>query len=58
MSKQATPVLTRFSSDEFSELDDWRRRQPKIPGLSDSVRELVRLGLRASQGKVDVQDHL
>jgi hypothetical protein len=33
----------------FRPLEDWRRRQPKIPPRSDAIRELLRRALEAEQ---------
>lgn len=39
-------VQARFSAAEFQLIDDWRRAQPIIPTVAESVRTLVRLGLQ------------
>jgi hypothetical protein len=44
------PILSVFRKSEFEALDKWRRTQPSIPNLSDSVRILTRLGLQAVDG--------
>jgi hypothetical protein len=33
----------------FTPLEDWRRRQPKIPPRSDAIRELLKRALEAEQ---------
>jgi hypothetical protein len=30
-------------------IDDWRRREPDLPNLSEAVRRLVELGLEAAR---------
>ena len=38
-----------FDDEEAKAIEDWRRRQERIPGVSASLRELVKLGLEHSQ---------
>ncbi len=39
------------ASDEFlKKLDDWRRRQPDLPGRAEAIRRLVENALQ-SEGK-------
>jgi hypothetical protein len=42
-------IQVRFSDPIFEVLEDIRREQPKIPTLSETVRRLVDLGLKASR---------
>jgi hypothetical protein len=30
-------------------IDDWRRKQPDLPGLSAAIRRLVEIGLEAAK---------
>ena len=32
-------------------IDDWRRREPDLPNLSEAIRRLVELGLEAAKKK-------
>jgi hypothetical protein len=32
-------------------IDDWRRREPDLPNLSEAIRRLVELGLEAAKRK-------
>jgi hypothetical protein len=34
--------------EEFAEMDAWRRAQPEIPSIAETVRTFVIRGLRAS----------
>jgi hypothetical protein len=33
------------SATWLKQIDDWRRRQPELPNFSESIRQLVELGL-------------
>lgn len=40
------------ASDEFlKRIDDWRRRQPDIPGRAEAIRRLVEIALETEGGK-------
>jgi hypothetical protein len=41
----ATAIQARFPGPEFEQIQDWRRRQAKIPPLAEAVRTLVKRGL-------------
>ena len=43
------PINARYDRSLLKRVDDWRRRQPNIPGRSEALRELVRRGLKAEQ---------
>jgi metal-responsive CopG/Arc/MetJ family transcriptional regulator len=43
------PVNARYDQSLLERLDDWRRRQPKIPARSEALRELVRRALNAEE---------
>jgi len=43
------PINARYDRSLLKRVDDWRRRQPNIPGRSEAPRELVRRGLKAEQ---------
>jgi hypothetical protein len=47
MPKTAEPLIltvpTRFTPDDVTALDDWRRRQPDLPSRSEAIRRMVRL---------------
>jgi hypothetical protein len=45
------PILSRFREIEFEELENWRRAQPVIPNLSEAVRFLTNMGIKASPEK-------
>jgi hypothetical protein len=32
-------------------IDDWRRQQPDLPNISEAIRRLVELGLKAAKSK-------
>jgi hypothetical protein len=34
--------------DWIKKIDNWRRHQPDVPGLSEAIRRLVELGLEAA----------
>jgi hypothetical protein len=40
-------LLMRVTQDFLDALDDWRRKQPDIPGRSAAIRRLVELGMQA-----------
>jgi hypothetical protein len=46
-----TLIGTRWHEPELSEVDDWRRDQPDIPGRAEAVRRLVRMGLDSDKRK-------
>ena len=37
----------RVSEAFLKSIDDWRRKQPDIPGRADAIRRLVEMGLKA-----------
>lgn len=41
----------RFSPDDLTAIEDWRRTRPTIPAKGTAIRELVRLGLEYSKLK-------
>jgi len=43
------PVNARYDQLLLKRVDDWRRRQPKIPARSEALRELVRRALNAEE---------
>jgi hypothetical protein len=43
--KDGTNIQARFNGPDFARIEDWRRLQPKIPTLTETVRKLVKLGL-------------
>lgn len=43
------PIQARFAPSEFQAIEDFRRAQPRIPRLSDTMRLLVLRGLKASE---------
>ena len=49
LGKKRTDELTRINAlvttDWIERLDDWRRRQPRLPTISESIRKLVEVGL-------------
>jgi hypothetical protein len=46
--RQEPCIWTRFSPDEFEELENYRRMQSRIPPIAEAVRTLVSLGLQAA----------
>lgn len=42
----------RFDQALLKRVDEWRRRQPDLPGRTEAVRRLVVLSLNAAQGAV------
>lgn len=40
----------RISPDLLLAIEEWRRRQPVIPGKSEAMRELIKRGLGLSDG--------
>lgn len=45
--KDTFPI--RLYDRDVAEMDEWRRNQPDLPSRSKAIRELVRLGLKASK---------
>jgi hypothetical protein len=45
------PIISRFRELEFRALEDWRRSQHPIPGLSQALRGLVMEALTARDGQ-------
>ncbi|WP_315749583.1 MULTISPECIES: hypothetical protein [unclassified Bradyrhizobium] len=45
--KPETAIQARFGDVLFEKIEHWRRLQPKIPPLADTVRFLVSRGLEA-----------
>jgi hypothetical protein len=43
------PIQARFAPSEIRAIEDFRRAQPRIPRLSDTLRLLVLRGLKASE---------
>ena len=42
-----TPFQIRITDDWRQSIDDWRRKQPKIPTVAEAIRRLVEIGLQA-----------
>lgn len=42
----------RASEAWFAELEEWRRKQPVIPSISESVRRLVTQALEAERARI------
>lgn len=38
-----------ISPEEVERIEEWRRRQTKIPSLSEAIRQLVAIGLEADK---------
>ena len=34
-----------------AKVDDWRRREPDLPNLSEAIRRLVDIGLESARGR-------
>ena len=47
--RDGKPVQAWFAPSEFQAIEDFRRAQPQIPRLSDTLRLLVLRGLKASE---------
>jgi hypothetical protein len=43
------PVQTRIDETTNRRFDEWRRRQEKIPGVSEALRQLLQKALSAEQ---------
>jgi hypothetical protein len=43
------PFQIRVSDTWLTLVDDWRRKQPKIPSQSESIRTLVMIGYEADK---------
>jgi hypothetical protein len=41
----------RADDDFIRAVDEWRRKQPDIPGRAEAIRRLVELGLKAKPKK-------
>ena len=35
----------------LKKVDDWRRREPDLPNLSEAIRRLVDIGLESAKGR-------
>ena len=46
--KQEAAIQVRVDGQLFERLENWRRRQPKIPARSDALRELLERALAAA----------
>jgi len=46
---KGTAIQCRFDEPDFALIEDWRRAQPKIPALAETVRRLVKRGLDADR---------
>lgn len=44
---ESEPVTVRMVTDALQHLDDWRRKQPDLPGRPEAIRRLVQIGLKA-----------
>ena len=42
------PIHFRLPDKDLAAVEEWRRRQPQIPGRSEALRVLIRQGLRNS----------
>jgi hypothetical protein len=42
-------INLRVPIEFFKAIDEWRRREPDIPGRSEAIRRLVKLGLKAAK---------
>lgn len=40
------PVQVRLQPDLLDKIDDWRRRQPDLPNLPETIRRLVESALK------------
>jgi hypothetical protein len=49
LQSDAQKISLNLDEGMLREVEDWRRRQPRIPTLSAAVRELVRIGLDAAK---------
>jgi hypothetical protein len=43
-----TPVLVRLQPGPLKRLDDWRRKQPDLPGRAEAIRRLLASALGGS----------
>jgi hypothetical protein len=46
------PVNTRYDRSLLIRVDNWRRRQPKIPDRSKALRELLRRALHTEERRL------
>jgi hypothetical protein len=51
----ATAIQSRFPGPEYEQIQDWRRRQAKIPPLAEAVRTLVKRGLARERMKREAE---
>lgn len=54
----STRFEMRASEAWLRELDDWRRKQPDIPGRAESIRRLVAMGIGAEPILVSLAKYL
>lgn len=48
MSEKKIAAAIRFPQSEYEQVDNWRRRQPRVPPLATAVRVLVQEALKAA----------
>jgi hypothetical protein len=42
-------VNLAMSTGLAQQIDDWRRRQPKLPSMSEAIRRLIEMGLESDK---------
>lgn len=52
-SKQSKRFNLLISQDELNSVEEWRRKQNKIPSMSKAIRFLIGVGLRSEDKKKD-----
>lgn len=50
-SEELRPLQIRVSEQWLAGVDDWRRKQTKIPSQAEAIRRLVELGLAAEKSR-------
>ena len=51
MAKERTfpfSTVLRLTAEQRDQIDEWRRKQPDIPGRTEAIRRLLELALRAA----------
>lgn len=51
MSDELRPLQIRVSEPWLAEIDNWRRKQTKIPSQAEAIRRLVEIGIAAEKRK-------
>jgi hypothetical protein len=51
LDKETKRLNMVVSTAWVKKVDEWRRREPDLPNISEAIRRLVEIGLKAKKGK-------